>query len=139
MKIYQKLFNVQNEIEHLIKSETNKFQHYQYFNEYQILTKIKPLLEKYKLLVLISDEKEVLEYSKQEKEYLVKYLKNVKVINVEEGKDDLNEELNFNFWAAGSNNDLAKAKGAAETYAMKYFLSKFFLIPVTDQNDPDTR
>ncbi|CAI2192607.1 12906_t:CDS:2 [Funneliformis geosporum] len=37
----------------------------------------------------------------------------------------------------GSNNDPAKAKGCAETYAIKYFLTKFFLIPTTDELDPD--
>jgi hypothetical protein len=33
--------------------------------------------------------------------------------------------------------DIAKAKGSAETYAIKYFLTKFFLIPVVDNLDPD--
>ncbi|CAG8831517.1 30452_t:CDS:2, partial [Racocetra persica] len=37
------------------------------------------------------------------------------------------------------NNDPAKAKGSAETYAMKYFLSKLFLMPVKDEGDPDYR
>ncbi|WNE41306.1 MAG: hypothetical protein AM1032_000046 [Mycoplasmataceae bacterium] len=137
MKIYEKLFNIQCEVENLIKDEINKFQRYQYFNEFQVLTKLKPLLEKNKLLLLISDDNQTLEYQKEEKEYLIKYLKNIKIVNVEESKDGSNEELAFNFWATGSNADLAKAKGSAETYAMKYFLSKFFLIPVSDQLDPD--
>jgi len=33
--------------------------------------------------------------------------------------------------------DLAKAKGSSETYAIKYMLSKFFLMPVKDEGDPD--
>jgi hypothetical protein len=37
----------------------------------------------------------------------------------------------------GQNNDPAKAKGSAETYAVKYFLTKLFLIPVKDEGDPD--
>jgi hypothetical protein len=37
----------------------------------------------------------------------------------------------------GANSDPAKAKGCAETYAIKYFLTKFFLIPTTDELDPD--
>jgi len=37
----------------------------------------------------------------------------------------------------GANPDPAKAKGAAETYAIKYMLTKFFLIPVKNTNDPD--
>ena len=35
--------------------------------------------------------------------------------------------------------DLAKAKGSSETYAIKYMLSKFFLMPVKDEGDPDYR
>jgi len=35
--------------------------------------------------------------------------------------------------------DLAKAKGSSETYAIKYMLSKFFLMPVKDEADPDYR
>jgi hypothetical protein len=35
------------------------------------------------------------------------------------------------------NTDLAKAKGSAETYAIKYFLQKFFLIPTDNNLDPD--
>ncbi|CAG8739503.1 8533_t:CDS:2, partial [Cetraspora pellucida] len=31
----------------------------------------------------------------------------------------------------------AKAKGSAETYAVKYFLQKFFLLPVDSNLDPD--
>src|SRR2546430_16738767 len=47
------------------------------------------------------------------------------------------ERVNFSFVAIGQNNDPAKAKGSAETYALKYFLSKLFLIPVKDEMDPD--
>ncbi|CAG8698233.1 9178_t:CDS:1, partial [Ambispora leptoticha] len=37
----------------------------------------------------------------------------------------------------GQNTDIAKAKGSAETYAVKYFLQKLFLIPTSDNLDPD--
>jgi hypothetical protein len=37
----------------------------------------------------------------------------------------------------GQNTDIAKAKGSAETYAIKYFLMKFFLIPTSGNLDPD--
>lgn len=139
MKIYEKIFRIQCEIENLIKDELNKFQKYQYFNEYQVLTKLKPLLEKHNILIISSDKSETFEYTKEEKDYLVKYLKEFKIVNIESNKESNNEELVFKFWAVGSNQDLAKAKGSAETYAMKYFLSKFFLIPVADQLDPDSK
>ncbi len=134
MNIYKKIFAIQSEIGNLVKDELNKFQRYQYFNEYQVLTKLKPLLEKYGLTLLMSDENHVLEYSREEKEYLVKYLKKIRIVNTETTNE---ESIDFNFWAVGGNTDLAKAKGSAETYAVKYFLSKFFLIPVADQLDPD--
>src|SRR5438552_13199509 len=51
--------------------------------------------------------------------------------------DKPEEQLTFHFLAIGSNTDPAKAKGCAETYAIKYFLTKFFLIPTTDELDPD--
>lgn len=144
MSIYKKIFHIQNEIENLVKDETNKFQKYQYFTEYQILNKLKPLLAKHSLVLLMSDDGHLLEYAKEEREYLVKYLKKVRVVDVEASPRSLttpNSEaaIDFSFWAVGTNADLAKAKGSAETYAMKYFLSKFFLIPVADQLDPDAR
>ncbi len=37
----------------------------------------------------------------------------------------------------GQDSDISKAKGKAETYAAKYFYSKFFMIPIVDNLDPD--
>jgi hypothetical protein len=37
----------------------------------------------------------------------------------------------------GQDPDISKAKGKAETYAYKYFLGKFFMIPMVDGLDPD--
>ncbi|CAG8713166.1 20174_t:CDS:2 [Racocetra fulgida] len=53
--------------------------------------------------------------------------------------DEVHENSSDISFTVGSNTDVAKAKGAAETYASKYFLSKFFLIPVQDISDPDYR
>jgi ERF superfamily len=64
---------------------------------------------------------------------MVEYLKQAILTN----SDNPEEQLTFHFWACGQNTDLAKAKGCAETYAIKYFLTKFFLIPTTDELDPD--
>lgn len=62
-------------------------------------------------------------------------LKRLEIVDTE----DSDNKLLFNFWACGSNVDLAKAKGSSETYAVKYLLSKFFLMPVKDEGDPDYR
>ena len=135
MSIYQKLFNIQNskEFKELLRTEENKFQKYMYFDERQVLEKLKPLLAKEKLLLLLSDSSQELLHQKEGNMYEVKYLKNLKIIDIE--AEDKSLELTF--WACGNNQDLAKAKGASETYAVKYLLSKLFLVPVKDNLDPD--
>lgn len=92
-------------------------------------------------------------FQKHDKEWVVKYLKKAEIVNIRDKitpRDLVNstqsdlvnyriseEKMTFRFWAIGSNTDPAKAKGSAETYALKYFFREFFLIPVKDENDPD--
>ena len=131
--IYTKLQQIQSQLTHLTKTEENKFQHYKYVSEYDILKALKPLLNETKLILLLSDTKESFSKEKQEKEWIVQYQKQAILINSE----NKSEHLIFYFWATGQNTDLAKAKGSAETYAVKYFLQKLFLIPTSDNLDPD--
>jgi hypothetical protein len=132
--IYLKLQLIQSEIKELIRTEENKFQKYKFFNELQVLKLLRPLLNKYKLTLLLSDDTtQPFIHEKDGKEHYVKYLKKLEIIDSE----NPDNKLLFNFWAAGSNVDLAKAKGSSETYAIKYMLSKFFLMPVKDEGDPD--
>ncbi|WNE40272.1 MAG: hypothetical protein GBAus27B_000339 [Mycoplasmataceae bacterium] len=134
LNIHFKLNQIQAEIKELIRTEENKFQKYWFFNECQVLQLLKPLLEKYKLTLLLSDDtSQPFLHEREGKEHYVKYLKKLVIVNSE----DPHQGLSFNFWAGGQNTDLAKAKGSAETYAIKYFLTKFFLIPVKDEGDPD--
>ena len=136
MNIYQKIFAIQQDpkMARLVRTEFNKFQNYHYFTESQILSKLRPLLKEKRLVLLFSDNKEQgFIHEKPEKEHIVKYIKKVEIIDIDKPEDRIVEE----FWACGQNIDLAKAKGAADTYAIKYFLSKFFLSPVTDDIDPD--
>jgi hypothetical protein len=132
--IYTKLQKIQSEITELIRTEENKFQKYKFFNELQVLQLLKPLLEKHKLTLLLSDDiSQPFIHEREGKEHFIKYLKKLEIIDSESP----DQKLLFNFWAAGSNVDLAKAKGSSETYAIKYMLSKFFLMPVKDEGDPD--
>ncbi|KLL04098.1 MAG: ERF-like recombinase [Mycoplasmataceae bacterium CE_OT135] len=136
MNIYQKIFAIQQDpkMAKLVRTELNKFQNYRYFTESQILAKLRPLLKEQGLILLFSDSKEQgFAHEKTEKEHVVKYIKKVEIIDVDKPENRMTEE----FWACGQNIDLAKAKGAADTYAVKYFLSKFFLFPVIDDIDPD--
>jgi len=134
LNIYQKLQKIQSEIKELIRTEENKFQKYFFFNELQILQLLKPLLKNNNLVILLSDDTtQPFIHEKDGKEHFIKYLKRLEIIDTEIPEN----RLLFNFWACGSNVDLAKAKGSTETYAIKYMLSKFFLIPVKDEADPD--
>lgn len=146
--IYTKLQQIQNKLTHLTKSEENKFQKYKYVPEYEILKVLKPLLSENKLTLTFSDEVNVSDWrtvrgddnyiptfkaEKQDKEWVVQYLKKAILTNSENPQ----EQLTYYFWATGQNTDIAKAKGSAETYAVKYFLQKLFLIPTSDNLDPD--
>ena len=133
LNIYQKLHQVQAQTGQISRTELNKFQNYKYFTEQQALNILKPLLNEQQLTLTFSDSLSEFISQKQEKEWIVRYQKQAILTNSE--KPD--EQLTFNFWAIGSNSDPAKAKGCAETYAIKYFLTKFFLIPTTDELDPD--
>ncbi|RHZ36812.1 ERF family protein [endosymbiont GvMRE of Glomus versiforme] len=129
--LYQKIQQIQSEVGELVKRSQNAY--YKYFNEKQVLELLKPLLDKQKLAILLSDDNEA-EFicEKQDNNWFVKYRKLMLVIDTES-----REKEKFSFWATGINQDPAKAKGAAETYAVKCILSKFFLIPIGDELDPD--
>lgn len=131
--IYQKLHLVQSQTGKIAKSELNKYQNYRYFTEQQALNILKPLLAEQKLTLTFSDQVESFTREKTEKDWVISYLKQATLTNSEKPE----EQLTFHFWAIGSNSDPAKAKGCAKTYAIKYFLTKFFLIPTTDELDPD--
>lgn len=134
--IYQKLQIIQTEIGELAKTEENKFQKYKYVSEYEIFKVLRPLLDQQKLTLTFSDDNNFpFINEKQEKEWVIKYCKQMILTNSE----NIQEQLTFNFWACGQNTDLAKAKGSAETYAIKYFLLKFFLIPTSENLESDNK
>ena len=153
LNLYTKLQLIQSEVKELIRTEENKFQKYKFFNELQVLKLLRPLLSKYQLTLLLSDDiSQPFIHEKDGKEHYVKYLKKLEIVDCEAIESSLprkgqqiidtenpDNKLLFNFWATGSNVDLAKAKGSSETYAIKYMLSKFFLMPVKDEGDPDYR
>jgi len=82
--IYTKLQKVQSEIKELIRTEENKFQKYFFFNELQVLQLLKPLLEKYKLTLLLSDDtSQPFIHEREGKEHFVKYLKRLEIVDCE--------------------------------------------------------
>src|SRR3954463_8916990 len=92
--IYAKLQSIQNEIKELTRTEENKFQKYFFFNELQVLQLLKPLLEKYKLVILLSDDiSQPFLHEKEGKEHFVKYLKKLEIVDTEIPEN----KLLFNF------------------------------------------
>ena len=90
LNLYQKLQLIQSQIQELIRSEENKFQKYKFFNELQVLTLLKPLLTKYRLTILFSDEESKdLVYEQQGNMHLVKYQKKCLIINSQEPEQRL--------------------------------------------------
>jgi len=105
-----------------------------YFEEDQVIKALSPLLKKYRLGVILSENVNVpMIYEEKEKMINIKYQKKLEIINI----DKPDEKLEYFYNVGASNQDLAKVKGSAETYATKYILSKFFLIRVIDENDPE--
>lgn len=134
-KLLAKIGKIQAEIKDLVRDESNKFQNYKYFEESQILKILKPLLSREKLTLKISDDDtQPLQWDKEGNKHYLRYLKKMEVCDQDSGATET-----FKFWACGDNVNFAQAKGAGETYAMKYMLSKFFLIRVIDENDPDLK
>lgn len=131
LTIPAKILAIQTDLSGIVKLSYNAFQKYHYFTQLQVLELLKPLLRKHDLTLMISDDtSQPFIHEKEGAMHLVKYLKKMVI-------SDGQTNLEFSFWAAAGNQDLAKAKGAAETYAIKYFLSKFFLIPIQDEEEPD--
>jgi len=94
INIYTKLQKIQSEIKELIRTEENKFQKYFFFNELQVLQLLKPLLEKYKLTLLLSDDiSQPFIHEREGKEHFVKYLKKLEIIDTESPEN----KLLFNF------------------------------------------
>jgi len=94
LNIYTKLQLIQSEIKELIRTEENKFQKYKFFNELQVLKLLRPLLNKYQLTLLLSDDiSQPFIHEKDGKEHFIKYLKKLEIVDSENPE----QRLLFNF------------------------------------------
>ncbi|CAI2172213.1 12658_t:CDS:1 [Funneliformis geosporum] len=134
LNIYQKLQNIQSRSTEVLKDNLNKFQNYNYYTEFQVLTFLKPLLKEQGLSIDFADlPSENYKVELVDKNWIVQYWKQITLTNV----DKPEEKIISKIFALGSNQDISKAKGCAETYTVKYFLQKLFLVPTNDNLDPD--
>lgn len=94
MGLVVKIAIIQKEVKELVKDEENKHQHYKFFEESQILKILKPLLEKYRVRMVISDDlTQPFIYQREEKKHFIQYAKIMKLTNW----DKLDEVETYNF------------------------------------------
>ena len=141
MKLYEKLHAIQSEINGLGKDKATNT--YRYVTGDKVLSHIKPLMNKYKLLL----KQEVISIENTRQDYVVSVSKDLpngrpkseihsKVmmkftwVDVETGDKD------ENLFGSNGQNDWDKGVGSALTYGERYFLLKYFHI-ATDEDDID--
>lgn len=127
MELKEKLLAIQHELK-VPKVRTNRFGGYTYRSTEDILTALKPLLKKHKVLLTISDSLELIGDRF--------YVKAVACL------EDAESETGISVTAYGRETlerkkyDESQLTGAASSYARKYALNGLFLID--DTGDPDT-
>ena len=126
MEIYKKLLNIQCELKSP-KSQFNAFGKYNYRSCEDILETLKPLLNKYKLTVILSDEIVLI----GDRYYLKA---TAKIVDIEDG---LSIE-NYSYAREDETKkgqDLAQVTGSVSSYARKYALNGLFAIDDTKDSD----
>lgn len=131
--LYSKIARIQGKVKEVVKDAENKYQKYFYFTEAAAIKELKPLMDAEGVAQTTSDSQDLQHfiYEQRDKEHFIRYLK---IITISDGV----ETLTFYNWAMAQDTDISKTKGKAETYANKYFLNKFWMIPIADADDPDS-
>lgn len=134
MSIYTKLHKIQKEVKGLSKDK--KSHNFEYVTGNKLLSFVRPLMDKYGLLL----KQEVLDIENERMDYKTKYAEKSEIlskvmmrftwIDIETGEKD------ENLFGANGQNDWEKGLGSALTYAERYFLLKYFHI-ATDEDDID--
>lgn len=139
LNLYQKLLEIQKQVIGLGKDKSSNS--YQYVTGSKVLEHIKPLMNKYGLLL----KQEVIDITNERQNYIVGFgtpkqrekseiLSTCKMrftwVDCESGEKD------ENLFVANGQNDWDKGVGSALTYGERYFLLKYFHIS-TDEDDID--
>lgn len=130
----KKILSIQTEISHVAKNGKNAFQNYEYATERDFVATLKPLLEKYGVIVIpsLAGAPSVIESEdkKGAKKFLTTICMQYKLVNTDDPTDF------FVSLVPGQGQD-AGDKGVykAITGAKKYFISNTFFIPTGD--DPE--
>lgn len=127
LSIYEKLQKVQLELK-APKSQWNDYSSYYYRSCEDILEGLKPLMEKYKLLITVSDSIEQV----CERFYVVA---TAKLVNLEDVSEVIEIKANAREPENKKGMDPAQVTGATSSYARKYALNGMFAID--DSKDAD--
>lgn len=129
--VYEKIFNIQQAIHTVIKSGYNDHFKYKFAKERDIIAEVKPLLGKEGLVITQSltkeEESEHGTSGSGNKKFLSKLTFRFRITNIKD-KDDFVDGDAIGYGQDGED------KGAPKAYtmALKYFLSKQFLIETDD-------
>lgn len=136
--VYEKIANIQQSIHTVIKGGYNDFHKYKFARERDVVAEVKPLLGREGLAITHSlvSEQEVPHGSTKagSEKYLTKLVLRFRITNVKD-KDDFVEADAIGYGQDGED------KGAPKAYtmALKYFLSKMFLIETGDDAENDQK
>lgn len=126
MSVYEKLFQIQQSLK-APKGKYNSFGKYRFRSCEDILEAVKPLLKQQKLIVLLSDEVQMIE-----QRYYIKA--NACVVDIE-----TSEKVQCSAFAREDENkkgmDLSQITGTSSSYARKYALNGLFCIDGCDDSD----
>lgn len=127
MNIYEKLLSVQVELK-APKGQYNSFGKYKYRSCEDILETLKPILDKYKLVLFISDD--VVEINTRN------YVKaTVHLINPEKVGETIQVSALAREEETKKGMDSSQITGASSSYARKYALNGMFMIDDTKDSD----
>jgi hypothetical protein len=126
MTIFEKLVSIQTELK-APKTQFNKFAGYHYRNQEDILEAVKPLLKKYQLTLIITDEIQNIgdRYYVQATAKLFDVETGQSVLSTASAREDQDKK----------GMDLSQLTGATSSYARKYALNGLFLIDDTKDAD----
>lgn len=135
MNIYQKLLAVRKSVSYLQKENTGY--QYKYVSSSQVLAAVRIATNEQGLILIpriVSQKISTMEKKGQNKVSLQRFTE-LEMTYTWVNADEPGEKIECP-WSAQGVDDSEKGLGKALTYAEKYFLLKFFLIP-TDADDPD--
>jgi len=135
-KLAKKLLAIQTAITSISKNGRNTFQNYDYATIRDIVTVLKPLLEKHGVIVVpeMAAPPTVIDSGKDGKSKLTTILMNYKMVNIDDPTDFYVARV------AGQGQD-AGDKGIykALTGAQKYFIINTFMVPMGDDPEQDSK